>query len=71
MGVISTISYDRWPVQSKWLGRRVRVCYHYDTSKVHEGEIVRDDLETPGTQIIKTDDGRYLLSTECQWQLKD
>lgn len=71
MGVVKTIDYDKWPKQSDWVGRRVRVCYNYDTTKTHEGEIVRDDLEDPGTQIMKLDNGRYILSTECQWQLKD
>lgn len=66
MGCISTISYDKFPKQNT-VGSRVKVCYHYDTSKTHLGTIVRDDLEEPYETIIKLDNGRYLRGTECQF----
>lgn len=31
-----------------------------------EGTIVRDDVEAPYHTIISLDDGRYVLTTECQ-----
>ena len=44
MGYVKTIDYDNYPEQSKNIGRRVVVCYKYDTTKMHEGEIIRDDV---------------------------
>jgi hypothetical protein len=32
------------------------------------GEVVRDDIEAPYIMIIRLDDGRHVLATECQWQ---
>lgn len=67
MGVVKGISYDKFPAQGDYLGKRVKVCFEYDTSKVMEGEVVRDDKEAPGRLIIRLDDGRYVLSTECMY----
>ena len=63
------IGYDEFPTQGKFLGLRCEVCFDYDTTKTVSGEIVRDDREAPGRMIIKLDDGRFLLSTECQYRL--
>lgn len=73
MGCVKNISFDKFPKQSDknsnypCLGKRVKVCYHYDTSKVHFGTIVRDDIEEPYETIIQLDNGRFLRSTECQY----
>lgn len=45
------------------------MCFGYDTSNTLLGLVVRDDEEASGRMIIKLDDGRHLLSTECQYQL--
>ena len=79
MGCVDTITYNKFPKQKdknyKYpqfkIGSRVKVCYHYDTSKYHYGTIVRDDLEEPFETIIKLDNGRYLRSTECQFSYVD
>ena len=76
MGYIDTITYDKFPKQKDEnytypVGSRVKVCYHYDTSKYHYGTIVRDDLEEPFETIIKLDNGRYLRATECQFSYVD
>ena len=76
MGCIDTITYDKFPKQKDEnytypVGCRVKVCYHYDTSKYHYGTIVRDDLEEPFETIIKLDNGRYLRGTECQFSYVD
>ena len=76
MGCIDTITYDKFPKQKDenytyLVGSRVKVCYHYDTSKYHYGTIVRDDLEEPFETIIKLDNGRYLRATECQFSYVD
>ena len=79
MGCIDTITYENFPKQKdenyKYpkfkVGSRVKVCYHYDTSKYHYGTIVRDDLEEPFETIIKLDNGRYLRAVECQFSYID
>ena len=79
MGCIDTITYDKFPKQKdenyKYpqfkVGSRVKVYYHYDTSKYHYGTIVRDDLEEPFETIIKLDNGRYLRAVECQYSYMD
>lgn len=67
MGVHSNIALLGGPRQSDDVGRRVLICFNYDTNHRATGVIVRDDIEEPGRTIFKLDDGRYLLSTECQW----
>lgn len=77
MGCVKTINYDNFPKQKddnyKYpsVGKRVEVCYCYDTSKKHFGTIVRDDIEDPFETIIKLDNGRYLRGVECQYALID
>lgn len=70
MGVVNNISYDNFPKQDTEsfmkIGTRVVVCYNYEPTKTHTGIIVRNDIEEPLQTIIKLDNGRYLLGTECQ-----
>ena len=75
IGCIKTISYYNFPKQADssypypHLGKRVEVCYHYDTSHTHMGTIVRDDREEPWETIIALDNGRYVRGVECQFQI--
>lgn len=66
MGVHKNIGLDKFPEQDK-VGKPVSVCFNYDTSKRISGVIVRDDVGDPWRVIIKLDDGRYVLDTECQF----
>ena len=68
MGVVATIDHKSFPRQSDLLGKRVRVCFRYDTDHELGGECVRDDLETPWMTILRLDDGRHVLAGECQLQ---
>lgn len=68
MGVVNNIDSVKFPKQGDYWGKRVRVCFNYDSSKTSIGIVVRDDAEAPGVMIIKLEDGRHVLSTECQWQ---
>jgi hypothetical protein len=68
MCVVANISHDKFPKQGNWLNRPVSVCFNYDTSKRMTGTIVREDAEAPGVMIIALDNGRFVLSTECQYQ---
>jgi len=71
MGCVKGITHNQFPRQSDWLGRRVNVCFHYDTAHMFPGVIVRDDMEEPFLTIIALDNGRYVLATECQYSLAD
>lgn len=69
MGVARNISLLEFPQQGTYLNRRVRVCFNYEPEFTILGTVVRDDSEEPGLMIIKLDDDRYVLSTECQYSL--
>jgi hypothetical protein len=69
MGCVATIGFNRMPKQGPWVGKKVDVYFHYDTSKSIRGEIIRDDTEQPYVGIIKLEDGRFVLDTECQMSM--
>jgi len=62
---MAEIDIDTFPKQGAFLGKRCDVCFNYDTSRQIRGVYVRDDAEEPWLMIIRLDDGRYVLSTEC------
>lgn len=68
MGNVSNITVDKFPVQGVYLGKPVEVCFNYYTARYIKGVCVRDDTELPGLMIFRLADGRYILSTECQWR---
>jgi len=68
MGMVPSVDIDKFPVQGGFRGMRCKVCFNFDTSKSIGGVIVRDDREPPNRTIIKLDDGRFVLATECQYQ---
>lgn len=72
MGVHPNIGFDRFPKQDTdasfgGVGARVKVCFNYDVSNAIGGFVVRCDQEEPGRTIIKLDDERYVLASECMW----
>ena len=69
MGVVRNISLLEFPKQGSYLNRRVRVFFNYETEFTIRGTVVREDDEEPGVMIIRLDDNRYVLSTECQYSL--
>jgi hypothetical protein len=70
MGVRENVGYTVFPKQSQDLGKDVNVCFLYDTNNMIRGKLVRSDIEAPFKTIIVLDDGRYILSTECQYQIR-
>lgn len=66
MGVVQNVGFSEFPKQGDWLGKRTSVCFNHDTANRIGGTIIRDDMDFPGVTIIKLDDGRYVLTTECQ-----
>lgn len=69
MGVQTNISSDQFPKQGEQLNCKVKVCFNFDATRTFIGTIIRDDIEEPGLTIINLNDGRTVLSTECQYQL--
>jgi hypothetical protein len=67
MGWHKNITAEKFPEQGSFLNRPCRVRFHYGPKEFH-GTVVRDDMEEPFVTIIKLDNGRYILSTECQYQ---
>ena len=69
MGAVDTIGIDKWPEQGTYFGKNVKVCFHFNTLQTIDGVVVRDDVEEPYVMIIKLEDGRFVLSTECQYSV--
>lgn len=69
MGVVANVGTDAFPEQGTYLNRRAFVCFRYDTANSLGGTIVRDDMEEPWVTIIRLDDGRHVLTSECQYSL--
>lgn len=67
MGVVANVGYDQWPRQSDKVGKEVIVYFNYNTSRSIMGIVRREDMENPGKMIIELPDGRFILSTECQY----
>lgn len=74
MGCVNKISDNTFPKQGDYLGKRCRVIFHYGHHGPveHMGTIIRDDMERPHPDkepltIIQLDDGRVVMSTECQY----
>lgn len=67
MGCVDTITMYKFPKQSEYVNRRVKVLFHYDTSQCMPGTIIRDDREEPFETLIKLDDGRVVRGVECQY----
>ncbi len=68
MGCHHNIGYARFPKQGNFKNQRVNVCFNYNLDHTIQGTIVRDDSEAPFVTIIQLDDGRFVLTSECQWQ---
>jgi hypothetical protein len=71
MGQHFNVGISRFPLQGELVGREINVCFDYDTSKVITGRCVRDDIGDPGVAIFELADGRFVLSTECQYRVKN
>ena len=68
--MVPNIKIDSFPKQGEFLNKKTDICFHYDTSKTLGGQIVRNDIEEPFVTIIRLDDGRHILDTECQYSPK-
>lgn len=69
MGTHPNIDLDKFPKQGRLFGKKVQVCFHYNSSDTVNGKVVRDDAEDPFVTIIKLSDGRFVLDSECQYHV--
>lgn len=69
MGVSQFVNHDKYPEQGSHLNKRVRVCFNYEEKPNFDGTVIRDDKTEPWRLIILLDNGRVILSTECQYIL--
>lgn len=67
MGVHQNIGYDKFPKQGGDLGKKVNVCFNYESNKIIKGKVVRDDIEEPYLMLFQLEDGRVVRSTECHY----
>ena len=67
MGCRNNITHNTFPKQGSFLGQNVNVCFHYDTNNIIKGKCIRDDVEEPSLTIFQLENGRVVLSTECQY----
>lgn len=66
---IKNIGFGIYPKQGNDIGKRVIITYNHDWTIFEHGIIIRDDIEEPFMTVIKLDDDRVLLGTECQYIL--
>ena len=69
MGVATNVGFKEFPQQGRFLSKEVLVFFNYDTHHKLKGTVVRNDAEEPFETIFKLEDGRYILSTECQYSV--
>lgn len=67
MGIVSNVDYEKFPQQGPFLNKRTKVCFRYNMENTIMGTIVRDDIDPPFLTIIHLDDGRFIMSAECQY----
>lgn len=75
MGIEKNIDTNNFPKQYTTvensmggIGRKVEVCFNYKANKTIPGVIIRDDKELPFRKLIRLNDGRIILGTECQYR---
>jgi len=67
MGIVKGVSFSDYPIQGSNLGKRVSICYNYNSALRHEGVCIRDDMGEPFRTIFQLDNGRVLDAVECMW----
>lgn len=59
---------EDYPKQASYLGYKCEVVFGYNTEDIFTGTIIRDDGEKPHVTIIALDNGKVVLSIECQFR---
>ena len=72
MGVVLNIGATKFPEQDpEKQQKRVAVRFRDNSGVDVLGTIVRSDAEEPYQTIIKLDDGRYILDSECMYRVSN
>ncbi len=73
MGYHENVTADSLPKQGGFLHKRVVVFFSNCNAinKKFGGLVVRDDGEPPYRMIIRLDDGRHVMSTECLFAVEE
>lgn len=69
MGKHKQVGANKFPLQSMDNGKRVLVRFWDDKVNEYKGTLVRSDRGEPWITIIKLDDGRYVMDTECAYSV--
>lgn len=64
---MSKIGKETYPEQFGSVGDRVLVAFKYDIANPLPATVLRDDAEEPFTTVLRLDDGRIVMGSECQW----
>ena len=74
MGIVKNINATSFPEQYiadknvlVGIGRKVNVCFRFNTDIMIDGVVIRDDKGSPFQTIIRLSDGRVVLAEECQF----
>ena len=67
MSKADTVSKDKFPRQGSYLHSRVSVSFDMEGGGTIGGEVVRDDIDRPYIGIIRLDDDRHVLMSECYY----
>ncbi|MHA7878805.1 MAG: hypothetical protein ACX931_03370 [Saccharospirillum sp.] len=63
------VGKERYPKQDTELrGHSVVVMLEYDSRKPQRGEVLRADAEPPHEVVIRLEDGRIVLGSECTFK---
>ena len=66
------VTSSRFPEQCEGrLNRKVFAMFHDNLMARVEGRLVRCDTEMPFVTIIRLNDGRHILDTECIFEYED
>jgi hypothetical protein len=72
MGSSPHIDAEKYPEQSYTVGHRVTVFFGDLMNAVQfSGTVLRDDKAEPNQTVIRLDDGRIVLGTECNFSVGD
>lgn len=61
------IGKDAYPEQFDSVGARVLAAFDYDVANPLPATVLRDDAEEPFRTVLRLDDGRIVMGSECQW----
>jgi hypothetical protein len=71
MGFSNYVDAVKYPKQGRMLNKKVEVCFNFDIHNIFYGKVIRYDIEEPFEVIIRLNDGRIIMSGECQFRERE